>query len=77
VSDAPYAQVFVMAAIVATMLLPPAAGIAWVATLVLGVPFPLIVTFGERIGAVAGLAAWWGIFFAAALVYAAVMRKTS
>ena len=66
-----------MAAIVATMLLPPAAGIAWVATLLVGTPFPLVVTFGERIGAVAGLAAWWGIFFAAALAYAAAMRRVS
>jgi hypothetical protein len=66
-----------MAAIVATMLLPPAAGIAWLVTLLAGASFPFIVTFGERIGAVPGLLAWWGIFFAAALAYAAVMRRAS
>jgi hypothetical protein len=66
-----------MAAIVATMLLPPAAGIAWLVMQLFGASFPLIVTFGERIGAVEGLLAWWGIFFAAAFAYAAVMRKAA
>ena len=66
-----------MAAIVATMLLPPAAGIAWLVTMLVGTALPVIVTFGERMGAVAGLFAWWGIFFAAALAYAAVVRKAA
>ena len=66
-----------MAAIVATMLLPPAAGIAWLVTQLVGASFPAIVTFGERVAAVAGMLAWWVIFFAAAFAYAVVVRKAS
>jgi len=75
--DSSYAQVFVMAAIVATMLLPPVAGIAWLVALLADLPFPSLVTFGDRVGAAGGVVAWWAIFFAMAIVYAAGMRKVS
>lgn len=73
-SDASYSQVLVMAAIVATLLLVPAAGIAWLVSMLLGLPFASLVTFGASVGALTGLFAWWGIFFVLAVVYAAGMR---
>ncbi|MGQ0547519.1 MAG: hypothetical protein ACT4P3_19680 [Betaproteobacteria bacterium] len=72
--NASYVQVFVMAAIVATLFLPPLAGIAWLVSLFAGFSFASLLTFGERVGEVAGLGAWWGIFFLAAIAYAASMR---
>jgi hypothetical protein len=64
----------VMAAIVATLFLPPLAGIAWFACALLGASFQSLVTFGGVLGAPAGIAAWWVILFAPALAYAILMR---
>ena len=64
----------VLAAVVATMLLPPLAGLAWLACALLGASFGSLVTFGGAIGAPAGVAAWWAILFAPALAYAILMR---
>jgi len=75
--NASYAQVLVMAAIVATLFLPPLAGIAWLLSLLAGFSFQSIVTFGERVGEPVGLGVWWAIFFLAAIVYAAGMRKAA
>jgi hypothetical protein len=75
--NASYAQVFVMAAIVATLLLAPAAGIAWLVSSLAGFPFSALLTFGERMAAVTGLLAWWAILFVLAVAYAASMRMAS
>jgi len=69
------AQVLVMAAIVATLFLPPAAGLVWLGCALLDAPFESLVTFGHALPAPAGAFAWWGIAFLPALVYAGVMRK--
>jgi hypothetical protein len=66
------AQMALMAAIVATLCCGPV-GIAIALVLaVLGVPLDAFVTFGGALDRYAGLAAWWLIFFALSLVYAAL-----
>ena len=69
------AQLFVMAAIVTTLFLVPAAGLAWLACAVLDVSFESLVTFGDALSAPAGVSAWWAIFFLPAFAYAAFMLK--
>jgi len=60
----------VMAAIVATLLvLPAGALLGLLAYAVLGVTFSGFLTFGGALSVHAGLAAWWALAFAAALVY--------
>jgi hypothetical protein len=75
--NASYAQVFVMAAIVATLFLPLVAGAAWLVLLLAGFPFSALLTFGERVPAVMGLLAWWATLFVLSIAYAASMRMAS
>jgi hypothetical protein len=56
------------------MLLPPLAGLAWLACALLDASFGSLVTFGGAVGAPAGVAAWWAILFVPALAYALVIR---
>jgi len=70
-----YAQILVMAAIVATLFLAPAAGLVWVACALLGMSFEALVTFGGSLNAPAGMAAWWALSFIAASAYAALMLR--
>ena len=66
-------QMTVMAAIVATLCYWPM-GIAIAVVLALfGVPLDAFLTFGGALNRYAGMAAWWFIVLAPALVYAAVM----
>lgn len=66
------AQVAMMAAIVATLCYWPI-GIAIVVVLaILGVPLDASITFGGALNRYAGMAAWWLMFFAPSLVYAAL-----
>ena len=64
-----------LAAIVATMLLPPLAGLAWLGCALLGGSFGGLVTFGGALVAPAGVAAWWLILFVPALAYAILIRQ--
>jgi hypothetical protein len=65
-------QMALMAAIVATLCYWPI-GIAIALVLaVLDVPLDTWVTFGGALNRYAGMAAWWLIFFAPSLVYAAL-----
>lgn len=73
--NATYAQILVMAAIVATLFLAPAAGLAWVACAALDASFPSLVTFGERLSAPAGVSAWWAVAFLPSFAYAALMLR--
>jgi len=62
-----------MAAIVATLCYWPI-GIAIALLLaLLGLPLDAFVTFGGALNRYAGMAAWWLVFFAPALVYAALV----
>lgn len=67
----PLAQLFLMTAIVTTMLLPPLAGLAWLGCTLLGAPFEPLVTFGGALKAPVGVSAWWAIVFLPALGYGA------
>jgi hypothetical protein len=64
-----------MAAIVATLLLPPLAGLAWLACLLLGASFESLVTFGGALAPVAGVLGWWAIFLLPAIAYAALVMR--
>ena len=70
------AQLFVMTAIVTTLFLPPAAGLAWLGCALLGVPFESLVTLGGALNAPSGVLAWWAIFFLPAFGYAVSMNET-
>ena len=72
---ASFAQILVMAAIVATLFLAPAAGLVWVGCALLGMSFESLVTFGGSLNAPAGMSAWWALSFVAALAYAAFMVR--
>ena len=61
----------VMAAIVATLCFPLAAGFALLACALLGVPIYSLVTFGETFNAFAGVSLWWAIGLVPAFGYAA------
>jgi hypothetical protein len=67
------AQVAVMAAIVATLLYLPFGLVLALVLRAAGVPFETFATFGGALGVFAGLALWWLLFFAGALVYAACL----
>jgi len=60
-----------MAAIVAAMLVPPCVLAVSLALRLLGIPLAAVVTFGGALNVYAGTLAWWLLFFALALVYAA------
>ncbi|TAK86479.1 MAG: hypothetical protein EPO20_07475 [Betaproteobacteria bacterium] len=64
----------VMAAIVASALYVPVAGLlALLAFVLFGVSLREFVTFGGALGALDGLVAWWVLMLLPALVYAASM----
>ena len=65
-----------MAAIVATLWFPVAALIAGIFSALLDFPFRIVVTFGDRIHAAAGLVLWWLIVFVPALAYSAVFMPS-
>ena len=58
-----------MAAIVTTMLYVPAAALLAVACLLAGVTISAFFTFGGALHPVAGLFAWWAIFYLPVAVY--------
>lgn len=65
-------QMIVMAAIVASALYVPLAGLlALLAFFLFGVPLRDFITFGGALGLLGGLAAWWALMLVPALVYAA------
>jgi hypothetical protein len=66
----------VMAAVVATMWFPIAAVIAGLASVLLDFPIRILVTFGDRMHAAAGLVLWWLIVCLPALAYAAVFMPS-
>ena len=58
-----------MAAVVTTMLYVPVAALLAGAALLVGIPLSSFFTFGGALHPVAGLAAWWAIFFVPVAVY--------
>ena len=66
------ARLCVMAAIVATLWLPPAALLAGLCGALFDFPFRLVATFGDRVHALVGVLLWWLIVFLPALAYSAV-----
>jgi hypothetical protein len=66
----------VMAAVVATICFPVGALIAGLASVLLDFPIRILVTFGDRIHAAAGLVLWWLILCLPALAYAAVFMPS-
>jgi len=69
-------RLFVMAAIVATICFPVGALIAGLASVLLDFPLLVLVTFGDRIHAAAGLVLWWLILCLPALAYSAVFMPS-
>lgn len=67
------AQVAIMAAVVATLAYFPLGFVLIVVFRVAGVGFDALISFGGALPMMLGLLAWWLLFFAAALVYAAVL----
>ena len=65
-----------MAAVVATICFPVGALIAGLASFLLDFPMRILVTFGDRIHAAAGLVLWWLIVCLPALAYAAVFMPS-
>jgi hypothetical protein len=69
-----FPQMLVMAGVVTTALYVPVLGVlALLASALFGVSLRAFVTFGEALGAVEGVLAWWGILYVPALAYSAVM----
>lgn len=67
-------QMLVMAGVVTTALyVPVMAVLALAAAGLFGLPLRAFITFGEALGAVAGLLTWWIILFVPALAYSACM----
>jgi hypothetical protein len=65
-------QLFVMAGVVTTALCVPVGGVlALLARALFGVSLRSFVTFGEALGIVEGVLAWWAVLFVPALVYSA------
>jgi hypothetical protein len=60
-----------MAAIVAAMLVPPCALAVTLALRLFDIPLAAVATFGGALNVYAGVLAWWLVFFALALLYAA------
>ena len=58
-----------MAAVVTTILYVPAAALIAGAALLVGIPLSSFFTFGGALHPVAGLAAWWAIFFVPVAIY--------
>ena len=69
-------RLFVIAAIVATICFPVAALIAGLASVLVDIPIRVLVTFGDRIHAAAGLVLWWLILCLPALAYSAVFMPS-
>lgn len=69
-------QAGVMAAIVATLWFPAGALIAGLASVLLGFPLRIVVTFGDRFHAAVGLVLWWLILFLPALAYSAAFMPS-
>lgn len=65
-----------MTAIVATMWFPVGAFLGVLASLLLNFPIRVLVTFGDRIHAAAGLVLWWLILYLPALAYSAVFMPS-
>jgi hypothetical protein len=61
-----------MAALVATLWCVPIGIAIALALALLGLPLDACLTFGGALNRYAGMAAWWLIFFALSLVYAAL-----
>lgn len=75
--DRAFYLVALMAAIVATLAyIPGGALVAIIAFGAFDVPLHSLLTFGEEIHIVAGLALWWGIAYLPALLYAVACMKT-
>jgi hypothetical protein len=65
---------FVMAGVVTTALYVPVLGVlALLASALFGVSLRGFVTFGEALGVVEGVLAWWAVLFVPGLAYSAVM----
>jgi hypothetical protein len=65
-------QMLVMAAIVASALYVPLAGLlALAAFVVFGIALTDFITFGGTLGLLEGLVAWWALMLVPAIVYAA------
>ena len=62
-------EVLGMAAILTTMLYVPAAALLAALCFLVGVPVASFASFGGALHPVAGLFAWWGIFYLPAAVY--------
>jgi hypothetical protein len=65
------AQMALMAAIVATLLVPPVALALGLALRLFDIRLSLVATFGGALNVYVGLLVWWLSAFALALVYAA------
>ena len=64
----------VMASVVTTALYAPVlAVLAFLSIALFGLSLHAFVTFGEALGAVEGLVAWWVVLFVPALAYSAFM----
>ena len=63
----------VIAAIVATLCYWPVGIVIALVLALLGVPLDSFLSFGGALNRFVGMAAWWLIFFAPALVYAALV----
>lgn len=72
---ASFMQLMLMAAIVATLLLPPAGGLVWLACAFLDASFGSLLTFGQRLPSPAGVLVWWAIAFVPALAYAGFIKR--
>jgi hypothetical protein len=70
---APLAQCALMAAVVATLLYFPVGVALALAFRLLGVSFAAFLSFGGALNLFVGIAVWWLLFFAGALVYAACL----
>lgn len=66
----PVAQCAVMAAVVATLLYLSIGLMLALAFRMLGVPFEAFYSFNGALNPFVGLAVWWLVFFAGALIYA-------
>jgi len=70
---APLAQCALMAALVATLFYFPIGLALALGFRLLAFPFAAFLSFGGALNLLVGLAVWWLLFFAGALVYAACL----
>ena len=68
---AAFAQLAVMAAVVATLAYLPLGAMLALILFLSGIPFEVQLTFGGALHAALGLLVWWVVFFAGACGYAA------